>query len=365
MTPPEVESLAVLDRLLHGPDDALRHARLQNLDLAARESELLDHKDFHGVVVLGGNLTTDLERHMRKHGAVVFISDPSTPVSSFRSELYDYTELYAGLNDRGYAQTPDASAYRWSRDARSEHDAYATLQRAVHDDCISDALHEWVAGRRVAGVMGGHAVRRGTPGFAEAAGLGAHLANAGLSVATGGGPGAMEAANLGALLGDSPDLQRALTDLAKAPDFHDVDAWAKAAWAVRERVQPVSDHRSLGVPTWFYGHEPPNLFGSAIAKYFSNALREDVLLAICNAGIAVLPGAAGTVQEIFQVATRLYYATEPGPPLVLVGRDQWTVRVPVWAALEALGAKSPLGASIHLVDTVDEAATVLLDGATR
>lgn len=41
------------------------------------------------------------------------------------------------------------------------------------------------------------------------------------------------------------------------------------------------------------------------------------------------------------------------------------MRVPVWAALEALGAKSPLGASIHLVDTVDEAATVVLDGATR
>ena len=33
---------------------------------------------------------------------------------------------------------------------------------------------------------------------------------------------------------------------------------------------------SLGVPTWFYGHEPPNLFATRIAKFFTNALREDV-----------------------------------------------------------------------------------------
>lgn len=361
MSPHEVESLEALDRLLVAPEGRLRHARLQGLDLAAREPELLDRNDFHGVVVLGGRLTKKLEHHLRRHGAVVFTDDPSLPVSAFRSTLYDYAELYAGLREHGYADTPDARAYAWSRQARTEHDAYATLQRAVHDDCISDALHEWVAGRRVAGVMGGHAVRRGTPGFAQAAGLGAHLADAGLTVATGGGPGAMEAANLGALLGNSPDLSRALGDLAQAPDFRDsIDAWATAAWTVRERVTPASDHRSLGVPTWFYGHEPPNLFGSAIAKYFSNALREDILLAICNAGIVVLPGAAGTVQEIFQVATRLYYRAEPGPPLVLVGHDQWTRTVPVWPALEALGANSPLGFSIHLVDTVDEAAAVLL-----
>jgi hypothetical protein len=34
--------------------------------------------------------------------------------------------------------------------------------------------------------------------------------------------------------------------------------------------------------------------------------------------------------------------------------------VPVWAALEALGAASPLCASIHLVDTVAEAAQIVL-----
>ena len=357
----EVESLEALDRLLAEPPGAMHHARMQDLDLRAREPDLLSRKDFHGVVVLGGRLTPELDHHLRTHGAVIFHDDPALPVSSFRAALYDYTELYDGLLGGGYETTPDARAYHWSRDTRSTHDAYATLQRAIHDDCISDALREWVDGRRVVGVMGGHALRRGTAPFDEAARLGARLADAGTTVVTGGGPGAMEAANLGALLGDSDALHRALAALADEPDFADnIDAWARAAWKVREQHVPTDTHRSLGVPTWFYGHEPPNLFGSAIAKYFSNALREDVLLAICNGGVVVLAGAAGTVQEIFQVTTRLYYAAEPGPPLVLVGRQQWTETIPVWPALQALGAKSPLGDSLHLVDTIDEASALLL-----
>ncbi|MCG8654851.1 Rossmann fold nucleotide-binding protein [Yimella sp. NH-Cas1] len=364
MNPHEVETLLALDRLLEQPVGHFHHARLQGLDLTTRESDLLRRNDFEGVVVLGGVIGPKLEEHLRRHGAVIFHDDPSLPVSSFRPALYDYTELYEGLLARGYENTPDARAYHWSRDARSAHDAYATLQRAMHDDGITDALQEWVHGRRVVGVMGGHALRRGTPEFEDAARLGARLADAGVTVVTGGGPGAMEAANLGALLGDSKELQQALIDLADEPDFaQSIDGWASTAWKVRERHVPTDTHRSLGVPTWFYGHEPPNLFGSAIAKYFSNALREDILLAICNAGIVVLAGAAGTVQEIFQVTTRLYYGTEPGPPLVLVGREQWTRTIPVWPALQALGAKSPLGDSLHLVDTIDEAQAIMLDQA--
>lgn len=361
VNPAEIESLDALDGLLRHGNGALRGARLQSLDLASRERELLQCNDFHGCVVLGGRSTPSLDRHLRAHGAVVFHDDPAVPVPVFRNRLYDYDELYAGLPDDGYAATPDARAYTWSRDLRSARDAYATLQRAIHDDCVTDALHEWIDDRQIVGVMGGHAVRRGSSQFRDAALLGAHLAAAGRTVATGGGPGAMEAANLGALLGDSPDLARAVDILASAPDFRDgIDGWAKAVWSVRSQAGVASD-LSLGVPTWFYGHEPPNLFGTAIAKYFSNALREDILLAICNAGIVVLPGAAGTVQEIFQAVTRLYYAAEPGPPLVLVGHDQWTRAVPVWPALQALGADSPLGASLHLVDTVAEARARILE----
>src|SRR5690625_7804389 len=66
---------------------------------------------------------------------------------------------------------------------------------------------------------------------------------------------------------------------------------------------------NLAIPTWFYGHEPSNLFASSIAKYFSNSIREDVLLAICLYGIIFAPGSAGTTQEIFHEAAQNHYGT--------------------------------------------------------
>ncbi|WP_342447135.1 hypothetical protein [Ornithinimicrobium sp. CNJ-824] len=79
----------------------------------------------------------------------------------------------------------------------------------------------------------------------------------------------------------------------------------------------------------------------------------------------VLPGAAGTVQEIFQAATRLYYEVDgdgrPLPPLVLVDRQHWTAHLPVHQLLRALGRDRTMGRAVHLVDTVDEAVGVVVD----
>jgi hypothetical protein len=41
-----------------------------------------------------------------------------------------------------------------------------------------------------------------------------------------------------------------------------------------------------------------------------NPTREAILLEVCDAGIVFLPGAAGTVQEVFQDACENYYADE-------------------------------------------------------
>ena len=128
-------------------------------------------------------------------------------------------------------------------------------------------------------------------------------------------------------------------------------------------LPPPARPASIGIPTWFYGHEPPNAFACLQAKYFSNAVREDALLSRATHGLVYLPGAAGTVQELFQAVTPGYYGADGGVPLVLVGREQWTRTIPVWPALQALGAKSPLGDSLHLVDTIDEAQAILLDQA--
>ncbi|GAA4401346.1 LOG family protein [Fodinibacter luteus] len=367
----EIESLPDLHAVLRS-SRPMCGLRLQDLDLTGHEEELLARTDVEGMVVLGGRVTEHLGAHLRTHGALVFPTDPHAPVNPYRSSLYQPHELYEGLREHGYESTPDARAYHWSRDGTLAHDAFVTLLRAIHDDSMSDALDEFIGHAPVVGVMGGHALGRDTDRFAAAAHLGHRLATAGLVVATGGGPGAMEAANLGALAPSEAALATALARLREVPSFRPaIEPWALAALDVHDALvaMPVADTRvrSIGIPTWFYGHEPPNVFCNGIGKYFSNAIREDGLLARCTHGLVVLEGAAGTVQEVFQVATRLYYAPANAvlPVVVLVGRRHWTQDVPVWAPLTALAAGRPMAQRLHLADSVDEAAELVLDVEPR
>jgi predicted Rossmann-fold nucleotide-binding protein len=352
----EIESIEQLDAAL-AESSSLSGLRIQGVDLSPREEQLLAC-DPAGAVVLGGVLTDRLDEHLRHGGALVFPAVTDAPIDPYRSHLYDARELYAGLAEGGYDATPDAKAYAWFREETAAGDVFATLLRAIHDDSMGDALDELCAGRRVVGVMGGHEVERGESAYRSAARLGRALARSGILVATGGGPGAMEAANLGARAVECADdeLERAVTDLSRIPSYRpDITAWARAAMSVRDRLGEPDHVTSVGVPTWFYGEEPPNVFAGAVAKFFSNALREDGLLARCTGGVVYLPGAAGTVQEVFQAVTGQYYAARPAAPLVLVGRDYWTHEVPVWPLLSALARDRPMAAIIRLVDTVDEA----------
>ena len=343
---------------------SLRGVRLQGMDLRGFRHEFLARTDLRGLAVLGGALQPKVARHLTAHGAIVFPDVPDAPVHPYRAELYQPADLYKGL-DEGYAATPDARAYDWAQNADLASDALVTAVRALHDDAMSDALGEALDGRAAVGVMGGHGVRRGTKDFATAARLGQALAAAGRVVLTGGGPGAMEAANLGAYAGAGRDLTTALDALGAVPTFTDITAWADVAFEVRAALgsgtTPPAAPRSIGIPTWFYGHEPPNVFCDGIAKYFSNALREDGLLALSTGGVVVLPGAAGTLQEVFQAVTPRYYDTGRSPvaALVLVGVEHWTRTVPVWPLLTTLAQGRAFSSRLHLTDDLEEVVGLL------
>ena len=120
----------------------------------------------------------------------------------------------------------------------------------------------------------------------------------------------------------------------------------------------------LAIPTWLYGHEPANLFAGRIAKYFSNAIREDTILRLARGGIVFAPGKAGTVQEVFQAATKTFYGTDGASgAYVFLDRAYWTTELPVESLLRPLFAASPFGDlshTIHLTDDVHDAIRLLV-----
>lgn len=362
----DLESLDAFDTHL-ASGATLAGVFVQSIDLTGR-SAALRSRDVNGAVFLGCALRQTDASQLARRGALVFPRLPDLPFDPYRPELYTPDELYRGLED-GYPATTDAAIFAWQSANLHPGELAADLAAALHDHAITEALQETLTGvevTRVVGVMGGHAQHRGSEPYRASAELAHRLAEAGYVVLSGGGPGAMEAANLGAALdGSDADLQAAIDELAASPSWSDdVTGWARSARAVARRYR--CNRLSLGIPTWFYGHEPPNPFATRIAKFFTNALREDALLRLCRGGIVYLPGAAGTVQEVFQAVTPNFYAaaSEPVTPLVLVGSAYWTDTLPVWPLLHALATGRRLAAAVRLVDSTEEVLAALSAAGT-
>ena len=140
-------------------------------------------------------------------------------------------------------------------------------------------------------------------------------------------------------------------------------AWQVPAFRVLAEVPYSERGRSLAIPTWFYGHEPPTPFASHIAKYFSNPLREDGLLAIADHGVAYAPGRAGTLQEVFQDAAQNYYLTfhSTFSPMVFLDiGGHWTERFPVAPLLRELFGDEKFERYVHFTATAADAVDAVL-----
>lgn len=358
----EIESVAELDARITATGD-VADCFIQSLDLSGFSARLRA-VEVRGALFLGCRFAPGDAERLHRAGALIFPALPHLPFDPYRSALYSAADLYSDLTV-GYVASLDARIHRWWTTVASPGDAGTALAAMLHDNSMTDALDELVEpipSSTMVGVMGGHAVHRGAPAYREAARLGHRLGSEGRTVLTGGGPGSMEAANLGgALAGDERDLARALRTLEAVPRWSDgVDDWARVAFEVLADVD--LGRTSISVATWFYGHEPPNPFANSIAKLFHNALREDTLLRLCGGGIVYTPGAAGTVQEIFQAVTRNFYAADEAllRPMILLGRDYWTTEVPAWPLLQSLARGRAMEPVIRLVDSADEAVDVLV-----
>ena len=352
-----------LDKL----EDFLKHkgqlhcSVIQGLDFSELD---LDWKrlNFKGAVFLGcyfpENITVDF---LIQQGAVVFPNLPNLPYKPYRAELYTREELMQGWDPRD-DQSVDKRIYdHFESKGRAKPDILESLAQRLHDHAIDDGLRDLLEGRiegdgvkKVVAVMGGHGTPRTDPYYKKVVKLTRDLTRAGYYIASGGGPGMMEAANLGAWLAEVDDdgLEEVFAVLAASPVYSD-PGYMQAAQSVIDLYPHGSS--SIAVPTWFYGHEPTNLFSKRIAKYFSNSIREDGLLAIAEYGVIFAPGSAGTTQEIFMDATQNHYVTfDKVSPMVFLGEERYTQETMIYPCIKQLAEGRAYADMLHCTDDTQE-----------
>ena len=358
----ELESLGAFDEHLE-QHNSLADTACQGLDLRERSWRLFE-ADVREAFFLGCQLEGSALEYLNDQGACVFPVIDGLPFRSFRGDLYDVAELYAGYepgDHQSYEITPDARSYRQYKSTVASLHVVGTLAERIHDHAVDNALHQHLARvgpESVVAIMGGHGLARTDDAYIQVAQLGRALTADGFYVATGGGPGAMEAANLGAWMAPHPPeaLDQALSVLAGASAFEPVGEWLDTAFEVRARWPQAEPGlgSSLGVPTWHYGHEPPNVFATEIAKYFANSIREDGLLAIALAGVVFAPGSAGTIQEVFQDAAQNHYESfGKVSPMVFLDIEYWTSVKPIYPVLQYLAADKPYGDVLTAFDDIE------------
>lgn len=352
---------------LHGlirNGQSLRNCTLQGLDLRSLnlnwKNFIIDHTLF-----LGCQLTLDEEITLRRLGATILPAPNGLPYQPFRSTLYNWQELHQSAQGDA-TESVDLSIYHHFESHRYNPTINEALWQRIHDHAMDDAMRQLLAfddrgmtQKKCVAFMGGHSVSRLDPFYRKTVETAQLLAEHDYFIVSGGGPGIMEAANLGAYLAGkgATAIDEALALLAPAARYSD-PGYHETSIQVLERFPDGPDN--LAIPTWFYGHEPSNLFASHIAKYFSNSIREDTLLAVALYGIIYAPGSAGTTQEIFMDAAQNHYATfNYFSPMIFLGKKRYEIDTMLFPLLKQLSYGKAYHDMLYLTDEPREVLSFL------
>lgn len=353
----EIDSLAALIR----QDGQLNCAVVQGLDLTQVSIDWAKLQ-CDGATFLGCTFPEDIKvEDLMERGAVIFPKMENIPYSPYRSQLYTRNELMEGWTAE-VDNSVDKKIYdHFYTKGKSSPDVLEAMSQRIHDHAVDDALTDLLEGRvekdgrkKVVAIMGGHGTPRTDPYFEKVARVTRELTRKGYFVASGGGPGTMEAANLGAWMANAEDdiLDKALEILKEAPVYTDAGFMQKAQDVLAMHPNGSS---SLAVPTWFYGHEPTNMFSRHIAKYFSNSIREDGLLAIATYGVIFAPGSAGTTQEIFMDATQNHYVTfDVISPMIFLGEKRYKEETMLFECISQLAEGKEYADLLMCTDEIDD-----------
>lgn len=379
--------------------DTINGVIVQGLDLSsdANSRQILQKlqplQEKHHAIFLGCHFQDAVLERLYDVGALIFPKVPNVPYQPYRGELYGPLDLYDQFiigDVYSYQKTLDARVYQHYVQHGKERPTtlLESLAQRLHDHAITDAIEELLDAQQksVVAIMGGHGILRTDLSYRRVVEMSRALTRLGFLLASGGGPGAMEATHLGAYLApfgdtqgesgaaDQQILDEALAILSKAPSYKDA-LWLSAAFEVRARFpHPTqqNDHddektanktqtaqtwrekyASLAIPTWHYGHEPPNAFATHVAKYFANSVREEGLLLIAEGGVVFSPGSAGTIQEIFQDACQNHYkVTGQASPMVFFDVKYWTETKPVYPLVEKLAQGQEYATYLSITDDV-------------
>ena len=310
---------------------------------------------FKNTTFLGCNLSIEDQVIILKKGGIIFPKAAHLPYNPFRKSMYTWQELMQPLDEHGDC---DYHIYKHFEATKFTPSVNESLYQRIHDHAMDDALRnylkfdkEGMPSKKCVGIMGGHSAKRSDKFYYKTALTAKILTENGYFVISGGGPGIMEAANLGAYMAGkaTKDLKNAIAILSGESDFRKLNYLQLAKDVIQKYP---SNSESMAIPTWFYGHEPSNLFGTHIAKYFSNSIREDTLLAISMHGIVFAPGSAGTTQEIFMDATQNHYGTfNYYSPMVFLGKQRYQRDTKLFPLLKSLSKGKAYQDLLYLTDS--------------